>query len=85
MAEHVMILKIDETFYQEFAEQGAAHEALLEQLKLDIQDQVDDFDLQQLMTRMLSSEYAENMLIFAPKKRGEGEHPSHLLVVGHDV
>ncbi len=68
MARYILTLEIEDAFYQEFHEQGAAKDALLEQLKLDIQDQVDEFDLERVILEMVSSENHENVVMFAPKK-----------------
>ena len=44
MARYILVYEIENGFYEEFAQQGMTGETLLEQLKLDIQDQIDDYD-----------------------------------------
>ena len=41
MSRYILTLEVEDAFYREFSEQGATENTLLEQLKLDIQDQVD--------------------------------------------
>ena len=41
---------------------------LLEELEFDLQDQLDEYDLQKLLTRLVFSEDQEDMIIVAPKK-----------------
>lgn len=72
---------IQASLSREFSEKGATEENLLEQLRLDIQDQVDEFDLQRLVTHMMSSESQEDMVSFAPKKNNEAEHVLRLPLV----
>lgn len=81
MSRYILTLEIEDAFYQEFSEQGATEDKLLEQLKLDIQDQVDEIDLQQLITRMVSSERQEDTVVFTPRKNSEGEHVLRLPLV----
>ena len=81
MSRYILTLEIEDAFYREFSEQGATEDKLLEQLKLDIQDQVDEFDLQRLITRMMSSESKEDIVSFAPKKNNEREHVLRLPLV----
>ena len=81
MSRYILTLEIEDAFYQEFSKQGATIDKLLEQLKLDIQDQVDEFDLQRLMTRMVSSKHQEDTVVFAPRKNSEGEHVLRLPLV----
>lgn len=80
MAEYVITLRIEDAFYQEFHEQGAVKDELLRQLKLDIQDQLDEYDLPRLLTCMVSSENHENVLVLTPKKRESEQFPQFLLV-----
>ncbi len=85
MAQYIITLKIEDAFYQEFSEQGTTCDTLLEQLQLDIQDQLDEYDLQRLMSCMVSTESNENMASLAPKKSSEAEQGSQPLLVGCDV
>jgi len=56
MARYILALSVESNFYREFHEEGHSEEELLEQLKGDIEDQVADYDLPQLVKRMLSFE-----------------------------
>jgi len=71
MAHYILALNIDDAFYQEFAAQGAATETLLEQLRFDIEDQIAEYDFQQLIADIRSSQNHKNRVIFVPKKNGE--------------
>jgi hypothetical protein len=81
MAQYIIILKVEDAFYREFSEQGAKEEALMEQLKLDLQDQIDEYDLSRLMRCMVSSDSPNNMIIWAEKKEQEKEYWSQSLSV----
>lgn len=80
MSRYIMLLEIDDAFYQEFSEQGISKNALLEELKLVIQDQIEEYDLEELMTRMLSTDNKGNTFFLAPKKDWEDELPRFMLV-----
>ena len=81
MSRYILTLEIEDAFYREFSKQGATTETLFEQLTLDIQDQVDTFDLHQLLTHMVSSECQEDTVVFVPKKNDEGDHVPRLPLV----
>lgn len=72
MARYILAFEIDDAFYREFAEQGATHEALLGQLRLDVEDQFAEYDLKGLMAEMISSSNPHNLVILVPKQDGEG-------------
>jgi len=79
-----MILEIEDVFYQEYSEQGTTRDELLEQLKLDIQDQLDEYDFRRLITQMISPKNQEDTIVFAPKKLFEENVLSQFLIVCHD-
>ncbi len=83
MAQYMMILKFEDDFYREFSEQGAAKDTLLKQLEFDIEDQLDEYDLPQLLTHLVSSTHQDNLVVFAPKKSREEEQTPQLLLVGN--
>ncbi len=56
MTRYILAVSIESHFYREYHEEGHSDEELLEQLKGDIEDQVAEYDLPQLVTRMLSFE-----------------------------
>ena len=56
MARYILIVSINSDFYRKHHEDGHSEEELLEQLKGDIGDQISEYDLPQLVTRMLSFE-----------------------------
>ena len=56
MARYILTVSIDSDFYREHNGKGHSEEELLEQLKGDIDDQIGEYDLPQLVTRMLSFE-----------------------------
>jgi hypothetical protein len=56
MARYILAVSIESNFYREFHEEGHSEDELLEQLKGDIEDQVAEYDLPQLVKRMLSYE-----------------------------
>jgi hypothetical protein len=56
MARYILAVSIESNFYREFHEEGHSEDELLEQLKGDIEDQVAEYDLSQLVKRMLSYE-----------------------------
>lgn len=56
MARYILGLSIESEFYREYHEEEHTEEELLEQLKGDIEDQMTEFDLPQLVKRMLSFE-----------------------------
>lgn len=56
MARYIIVLSIEGDFYREYHEDGHSDEELLDELKRDIEDQVADYDLPQLVNRMLSFE-----------------------------
>lgn len=53
MARYILALSIESNFYREYHEESHTDEELLEQLKGDIEDQVAEYDLPQLVKRML--------------------------------
>lgn len=81
MSRYIMILEIEDAFYQEFHEQGTTKDKLLEELKGDIEDQLDEYDFRRLMTHMVSSESQRDAVIFAPKKSSEKSLVSQLPLV----
>ncbi len=56
MARYILTISISSEFYREYHEEGHSEDELLEQLKGDIEDQLAEYDLPQLLTRMLSFE-----------------------------
>ncbi len=80
MPQYMMILEIGDAPYQEFSEQGAPEEELLNELKGEIQDELDEYDLEGLLKHMLSSDNHKNSVALAPKKDGEENVPRFLLV-----
>ncbi len=80
MKRPMMLLDIGEEYYQEAYEQGATEEELLKELKGEIQDELDEYDLEGLLTQMLSSDNHKNTVAFAPKKDGEEDVTRFLLV-----
>ncbi len=84
MSRYLMILEIEDVFYQEYSEQGTTRDELLEQLKLDIQDQLDEYDFRRLITQMISPKNQEDTIVFAPKKLFEENVLSQFLIVCHD-
>jgi hypothetical protein len=56
MARYILALSVESNFYREYHEEPHTDEELLEQLKGDIEDQVAEYDLSQLVKRMLSFE-----------------------------
>jgi hypothetical protein len=56
MARYILALSVESNFYREYHEEGHSAEELLDQLQGDITDQVAEFDLAQLVQRMLSFE-----------------------------
>ncbi len=56
MSRYILTVSINSYFYREHHENGHSEEELLEQLKGDIDDQISEYDLPQLITRMLSFE-----------------------------
>ena len=56
MARYILIVSINSDFYREHHEDGHSEEELLEQLKADIDDQIAEYDLPQLVMRILSFE-----------------------------
>lgn len=63
MARYILALSLESNFYREHHEEGHSEEELLEQLKGDIDDQVAEYDLPQLIKRMLSFEGELQILI----------------------
>lgn len=56
MARYILAVSINSEFYREYHEHGHSEEELLDQLKGDIDDQITEYDLPQLVTRILSFE-----------------------------
>ncbi len=56
MARYIIALSVPGEFYREYHEDGHSEEELLEQLQGDIEDQLAEYDLPQLVKRMLSFE-----------------------------
>ncbi len=67
MARYILALSVESNFYWEYSEKGHSEEELLEQLKGDIDDQVAEFNLPQLVTRMLSFEGKMEIPIIADR------------------
>ncbi len=79
MSRSLMLLEINAEYYQEAHEQGKTEEELLKELNDEIQDELAEYDLAQLLKRMLSSNNHRNTVTLAPKKDCE-ESPRFLLV-----
>ncbi len=79
MSQYMIILEIGDAPYQEFSEKGATEEELLKELKGEIQDELDEYDLEVLLKRMLSPDH-KNTVVLAPKKEGEEDVSRFLLV-----
>lgn len=71
MARYLLALSVESEFYREYHDQGHGEEELLEQLNGDLQDQIVEFDLADLVKRMLSNEGAFAMPILVDRI----EHP----------
>ena len=56
MARYILVVSIESNFYREYQQEGHSEEELLKQLQGDIEDQVAEYDLPQLVKRMLSFE-----------------------------
>ena len=56
MARYILALSVESNFYRQYHEEGHSEEELLKQLQGDVEDQVAEYDLPQLVTRMLSFE-----------------------------
>jgi hypothetical protein len=56
MARYILAVSIESDFYREYHEEGHSDEELLKQLQGDIEDQITEFDLSQVVKRMLSFE-----------------------------
>jgi hypothetical protein len=56
MARYILAVSIESEFYREHHAEGHSDDELLEQLKGDIEDQITEFDLSQLVKRILSFE-----------------------------
>lgn len=75
-------LAVESGFYQEAHEDGSPMPELLKELELDIQDQLDEYDLQQTLTRLVSSKSQDDAIIFAPKKSSEEVQSPVVLFMG---
>jgi hypothetical protein len=73
MTRYLITFEVESNFYQEAYKDGIAMAQLLEELEFDLQDQLEEYDLQKLLTRLVFSEDQEDLIIFAPKKRYCGE------------
>jgi hypothetical protein len=85
MARYIIILEVEDAFYRDFAEQGMINDFLLEQLKLDLQDQIDEYDFQQLMMQMVSPEGRGKQVAFVPKKNPEEAAFSQVILMRQEV
>ncbi len=56
MTRYILVVSIESNFYREYHEEGHSDEELQEELKGEIEDQVAEYDLPQLVKRMLSFE-----------------------------
>ena len=56
MARYILVVSVPSDFYREYHEDGHSDDELLEELKGDIEDQLSEYDLPQLVARMLSFE-----------------------------
>ncbi len=63
MAHYILAVSIPSEFYREYHENGHSEEELLGELKGDIEDQVAEYDLPQLVKRMLSFEGSQEIPI----------------------
>ena len=73
MTRYLITFEVESNFYQEAYKDGISMSQLLEELEFDLQDQLDEYDLQKLLTRLVFSEDQEDLIIFAPKKSCRGE------------
>ncbi len=80
MSHYMMVLEIGDAPYQEFSEQGVPEKELLNELKGEIQDELEEYDLEGLLQQMLSSGNHKNAVALAPKKEDEEDVPRFLLV-----
>jgi hypothetical protein len=68
MTRYLITFEVESNFYQEAYKDGISMAQLLEELEFDLQDQLDEYDLRKLLTRLVFSEDQEDIIIFAPKK-----------------
>jgi hypothetical protein len=68
MTRYLITFEVESNFYQEAYKDGISMAQLLEELEFDLQDQLDEYDLQKLLTRLVFSEDQADIIIFAPKK-----------------
>jgi hypothetical protein len=52
MARYILTVGIDSDFYREHHEDGHSEQELLEQLKGDVEDQISEYELSQLVTKV---------------------------------
>ena len=71
MARYILALSIESSFYREFHEAGHSNEELMEQLRGDIKDQIAEYPLSQLISRMLSLEGKLDIPIFVAQGQQE--------------
>jgi hypothetical protein len=71
----MMVLEIGDAPYQEFSEQGVPEEKLLSELKGEIQDELDEYDLEGLLKQMLSSDYHKNSIASLQRKKARRMFP----------
>jgi len=71
MRRYLLTLELEDAFYQEYAAQGVGQDALLAQLKLDLEDQLDEYDLPRVLTRMIAAPHQDNLVVVLPKNKGE--------------
>ncbi len=71
MARYILALSIESNFYREYHEEGHTDDELLEQLKGDIEDQIAEYDLLQLVKRMLSFEGELDIPIIVAQEQQE--------------
>lgn len=72
MARYILTVSTDSDFYREHHEDEHSDDELLEQLKGDIEDQVADYDLSQLVKRMLSFEGSLEIPIIVDRAEQSG-------------
>jgi len=71
MRRYLITLEVENGFYQEAKEEGLSTEKLLHELELEIQDQLEEYDLSQLLSGLVSAENQEDAVIVAPRKDDE--------------
>ncbi len=76
MAHYILALSIESDFYREYHEESHSDDELLGELRGDIEDQVAEYDLPQLVKRMLSFEGTLDVPIIVDKGRAASDDMS---------